>query len=325
MSSTTEDRLEGEAGPLDEGAVRAAFKAAVLEDGLSTATAAKEAGIPYGTFSSWVGGTYGGRTERIARAAQSWLTGRAARAKAKTALPSEPPFALTQTASRIWEVLEFAQTMPTIGVVIGNAGVGKTIALKGYRDRHPNTVWIATMQPCDARPYPALQRIAGALNVFPDGRASTLSDRVVRKLEGTRGLVIIDEAQHLETTSLDQIRSIFDAALVGVVLAGNRDLAAHMDIDRRRDQLAQISRRVGMRMRTIERPRKADIATLLTAWNVEGEEARAELQAIALRPGGVGVMTMVLRIAFVLAAASQGPLAVEHVRVAWQQLSGGGA
>ena len=34
-------------------------------------------------------------------------------------------------------------------------------------------------------------------------------------------------------------------------------------------------------------------------------------------------MTMVLRIAFVMASASQGPLVVEHIRTAWQQLSGG--
>ena len=70
---------------------------------------------------------------------------------------------------------------------------------------------------------------------------SALSDRIVRKLEATRGLLIIDEAQHLKTTTLDQVRSIFDAAHVGIVLAGNKELAAHLDIDRRRDQLAQIS------------------------------------------------------------------------------------
>ena len=165
MSSTTEDALERDAGPLDEAAVRTAFKDAVAADGLTVATAAKETGIPYGTFTSWLGGTYAGRTERIARAAQSWLTGRAARAKAKTVLPTEPPFVLTPTASRIWELLEFSQTMPTIGVVIGNGGVGKTLALRGYRDRYPQTVWMPTMQPCDARVFPAMARIAAALNV----------------------------------------------------------------------------------------------------------------------------------------------------------------
>ncbi len=325
MSSTTEELLDRDSAPLDEDAVRGAIKDAMQADGLPATTVAKEAGVAYGTFSAWLGGTYAGRTERVARAAQSWLTGREARARAKMVLPTEPPFVLTPTASRIWEVLEFAQTMPTIGVVLGNAGVGKTVALKGYRDRYPQTVWMPTMQPCDKRVYPALSRIAGALGVFPDGRVSALSDRIVRKMEGTRGLLVIDEAQHLETETLDQVRSIFDASHIGIVLAGNRDLAAHMDIDRRRDQLAQISRRVGMRMRTIERPRKADIAALLDAWNVEGGEERAELHAIALRPGGVGVMTMTLRIGFVLAAAAHGPLSIEHVRSAWQQLSGGGA
>ena len=119
---------------------------------------------------------------------------------------------------------------------------------------------------------------------------------------------MVDEAQHLTVEALDQVRSIFDAANVGIVLAGNRDLDTHMGLERRRDQLAQIASRVGIRFRR-DRPLKADIGTLLDAWQVTGEAERAELTGVALQPGGMRGLTMTLRIAFGLAAAGKVTLA----------------
>ena len=140
MGSTTEDLLDRAAPDLDEAAVRAEFDAAMAADGRLLPKIAPEVGIPYGTLSSWKGGTYKGDNQRIARAVNAWLISREARARARAVLPHEPPFVMTQTASRIWEVLEFAKTTPTIGVIVGNAGVGKTLALKGYTGRYPQNV-----------------------------------------------------------------------------------------------------------------------------------------------------------------------------------------
>jgi len=324
MSSTTEDLLDRAAPDLDEAAVRTEFDAAVKVDGRALTRIAPEVGIAYQTLSAWRGGSYSGDNQRITRAANAWLISREARARAKATLPTEPLFQMTKTASRIWEILDLAKAMPTIGMVVGGSGVGKTKALAAYTDLYPQTTWLVTMTPCHARIFSVLAEIAGVMKLGVAGRTAELFTRIVSKARGTSGLLILDEAQHLSAEALDQVRSIFDAANVGIVLAGNHDLDAHMGMERRRVQLAQISSRVGVRFPR-ERPLKADIAKMLDAWDVKGERERAELEGVALRPGGLRGLTMTLRIALGLASAAETTLAVEHIRTAWQQLSGGGA
>ena len=176
MSSTAELSRETAPPPaeLDEDAIRAAMEAALNEEGRSLLRVAPEMGLKYGTVSSWRGGKYQGDTQRVAAAVHAWLNSRTARKQARAMLPPEPGFVMTKTASRIWEVLEFAQFTPTIGVVAGEAGVGKTLAFKGYQSQFPNTVWIATMQPFHNRIYPMLQQIGVALGIGRPGRTFDL-------------------------------------------------------------------------------------------------------------------------------------------------------
>jgi hypothetical protein len=304
MSSTAEAALEDGPQELDEAAVRADFDGAIAQDGRALTKIAPEVGIAYGTLSAWRGGTYAGDGKRITLAAKAWLLQRVARARAKMLLPAEPAFMMTKTASRIWDVLEFAQTVPTMGLVVGGAGVGKTTAFEGYQQQQPNTVWIATMQPCHRTIASVLQELQVALRIPRDLGMAAISRSIVRRLRGTAGLVIIDEAQHLSSQALDQIRSLADATKIGFVVGGGNALLTNM----------------GMRFK-LDRPLREDIGALLDAWKIEAPETRQELTGIALKPGGGRVMTMILRIAFGLAGMQGVPLpTVEHVRTAWQQI-----
>jgi DNA transposition AAA+ family ATPase len=248
MSSTLERSLETAPPELDETAVRAALEEALAADKRPLAQVAPEIGIPYGTVSAWRGGKYNGDTSRVATAVQAWLTSRDARANARATLPVEPGFVMTQTASQIWELCEFAMTTPAIGVVIGGAGVGKTSGLEAYRDRLPQTVWIATLQPCHNTLAAVLREVAFAVNATAPHRSYDIARSIIHRIRGTRGLLVIDEGQHAASEALDQLRSIFDATKTGLVLAGNKELSAHMGADRRRDQLAQIYSRIGIRL-----------------------------------------------------------------------------
>lgn len=320
MSSSLEAAVEDGPQEMDEAAVRAAFDTAIAQDGRPLSRIAPEVGIVYGTLSSWRGNTYAGNGQRIAKAVQQWLVQRVARARAKTLLPSKPEFIMTKTASQIWELLEFAQTVPTLGLVVGGAGVGKTTAFEGYRSQLANTVWIATMQPCHRTISACLQEIEGALGIARDFGVAAISRAITKRIRGTKGLMIIDEAQHLSPQALDQIRSLADVSDIGFVLGGSQVLATNMGADSRQVQLAQVFSRVGARFKR-DRPLKADIEALLDAWKIEAADARAELLGIALKPGGARVMTMILRIAFGLAGTDGAPTpGIEHVRMAWQQI-----
>lgn len=320
MSSTVEASLEEATTELDEAAVRAAFDAAVKQDGRALARIAPEVGIPYGTLSAWRGGTYEGNNNRIAVAAQAWLLKRTARARAKTMLPVEPGFVMTKTASQIWDLLEFVQSVPTMGTVVGDAGIGKTMAFRAYKQQLGATVWIATMQPCHRTIAAVLQEIQSVLGIARDLGVARISASIVRRLRDTKGLLIIDEAQHLSSLALDQIRSLHDASEIGFVLGGNRVLLSSMGADHRQAQLAQVFSRVGARFKR-DRPLRADIDALLEAWRIEDAEVRRELTGIALKPGGGRVMTMILRIAFGMGGIDGAAVpTIEHVRAAWQQI-----
>lgn len=323
MGSTIEEMRQTEPqDTLDEAAIRAALEAALAEDGRPLSRVAPEIGVPYGTVSSWRGGTYAGNTKKVAIAVQAWLHSRTARARARAVLPAEPQFVMTRTASRIWDLLEFAQTTPTIGVVVGGAGVGKTRAFVAYQRQLPNTVWIATMQPLHTSMHAMLREITAALDLGFPGRTFDMAHAVVRKMRGARGLLIIDEAQHLPADALDQVRSLADAAMTGVVLGGNRQLSARLGADRRQEQLAQIYSRIGMRL-NLNRPLREDIRMLLDAWGLEAEDARDTAMAIALKPGAMRGMTHVLRVAFALARANgEDKPGVQQIEAAWQQFAG---
>ena len=68
---------------------------------------------------------------------------------------------------------------------------------------------------------------------------------IVQRLQGTKGLLIIDEAQHLSLLALESLRSIHDATACGLVLMGNESVYANLS-GRRSAEFAQLFSRVGM-------------------------------------------------------------------------------
>jgi len=305
--------------PDQQEATRAAVRAAIEADGITMTAAAKQAGVAYGTFSSWMGGTYAGRTGRVAEMAQKWLDGRAARAATRVALPPVPGFVATRSAEAFFGMLSHAQHMPDMVVIAGGAGVGKTTACEAFRGRSPS-VWIMTAEPCHSTVRMVLDALADALEVTERYSAQKVSAAIVRKLIGTGGLLIVDEAQHLSSQALDQLRTVHDKAKIGVALVGNETVFTRFEGVHRTAQYAQLFRRIGAKL-TRPAPWKADVEALLDAWKIEGAAERKLLQVIARKPGALGGMSKTLRMAFGLAAASGlARPGEEHLLGAWSQL-----
>ncbi len=150
MSSTAEDVRQRSAGDIDIDGVRAIFNDLVARGGKPLAQIAPETSVAYATLHAWSKGSYRGNNERVARQVNAWLTTREAQERARATMRTAPPFVMTKTASRIWEVCEFGQTMPDVVLISADAGVGKTTAVKAYA---------ATASNVDARMYTKLARI----------------------------------------------------------------------------------------------------------------------------------------------------------------------
>lgn len=297
--------------------LRAEVRALMERDGLSAAEAAKDAGVPYSTFHAWLRGTYTGNNDKVAGEVRKWVGARKERAEAAAVLPVAPGFLMTPSAERIHAVLQYAQFARDMAVVAGGPGIGKTVTLCNYRDSTPN-VWLVTMEPSTSSSHGLLRELCTEMKLL-EKEAARLSRAVCGRVEGTQGLIIIDEAQHLAIAALDQLRAIHDRTGVGVVMVGNDQVYARLEGGGRKAQFAQLFSRVGMR-HTQAGPRDADIKMLAEAWGATPEEMKL-LRVIAKKPGALRGMTKTLALAGMLAAGAGVQRSADHIRQAWTRLA----
>lgn len=319
MSSTAEDTRQR---PDDTDSVRARFNELAARDGRPLAQIAPETSVSYPTLHAFKTGTYKGDNARIAKQLQVYMNTREAREKTRTTMRADPGFVMTKTASRMWEVLEFAQTMPDMVMISGGAGIGKSTAIKAYAESASN-VFIATAEPAHNTVPMVLMMLAEAVGSLLDHRGAYMSQSIRKRLIGTRGLLIVDEAQHLPPSGRDQIRStVFDMAGIGVALVGSDGMDKTFQSERAGGKHAQLISRVGQRF-SRERPLKSDIETLLDAWGIGDDQARTVGIGIALKPGALRQLVKTLRMSFALADArgDEAPNA-DDIIACYQQLGG---
>jgi len=298
--------------------IRTEARAVLDAEGLTQAEGAREAGIAYSTFSAFLNGTYSGNNDKPAGDVQIWLSSRKEKQRTARAVPKSPEFLMTPTAASIITSLRFAQTMPDITVVAGGAGIGKTSCAEHYTATNPN-VWKVTMEPNTSSVNTMLSEICETLGILERSPAK-LSAAIRRKVQNTGGLLIIDEAQHLSSQALDQLRSIYDRAGVGIALLGNETVYSRLEGEGRKSSFAQLFSRIGMRL-TQSKSRTGDACALLKAWGVENKDELRYLKAIAQKPGALRVLTKCLQLASMLAAGADEPRALKHYKAAWERLT----
>lgn len=289
---------------------------------LTQARISKEAGLSSAVISQWLAGVYPGDVGGVETKIARWLDTTQAQRAAQDALPAAPSYVATPSAEKVLAALRYAQIASDIAVVYGGAGLGKTTAISRYATTAPN-VYVATMTPASASVVTALEEITDAVGAsgINGGGAAKLHRAIVRRITGTQGLLVIDEAQHLSVAALDQIRSIHDAAGIGIALVGNEQVYARMTGGNRAAYLDRLFSRIGKKVRLL-RPSETDITRLIEAWGVEEPACRSQLVDIASKPGGLRGLTKVMRLGSMYAAAQRRPLCCDNVRAAWRELGG---
>jgi DNA transposition AAA+ family ATPase len=314
---STDTKIEMTPEEID--AVRVEVRAVMEGDAVTMVTCAREAGVAYGTFSSWMGCTYAGRNDKIAGQVRNWLRARKVKAETQALAPAAPRFVQTPSAEAFQLVFQHAQHMPDFAVVVGAPGVGKSSAACAYTRSNPNVFKIVA-NPMLGTPRAVLEEFTRVIGTFQGGALHKVQRALIAKLRGTGALLMVDEAQHLSSVALDQVRSIHDEAEIGVVLLGNPAIYGRLEGGgARRSDFAQLFSRVGMRI-SRKAPEKGDIEALLDAWAIEGEPERRFLQGVAKKPGALRSMTKTLKLAHMLAAVAKMRPDLSHLRDAYAQL-----
>ena len=311
--------------PGDDSEARLSLRArmvGMIERGeVQQSLAARQAGISAAALSTWLRGEYKGDNGEVERKLARWLASSERRQEAISAAPSVPEWAPTPTAKKIMNALHFAQEAGDLAVIYGGAGLGKTCTCEEYQRRNPN-VWIATMAPDTARIYAALEEIAEAANLRSiPVRASRLRRELVKRFQGTGGLLIIDEAQHLSVDALESIRAIHDATGVGLVLSGNEKVYTALFGGSRAATFAQLYSRVGKKVH-VTKTSANDAAAYLAAAGLQDKKLCAALVGIATKDRNLRGMVKVYRLAGMMARAAGEPLQEKHVKDAWNETGG---
>ncbi|HAO9457164.1 TPA: AAA family ATPase, partial [Escherichia coli] len=273
--------------------IRAGLRTLVESEKATYAQIARESGVAAGTLSAFVNNKYNGDNERVAQTLERWLENYHRAAE----LPEPPRFVETRTARQIWTSMRFASLTESISVICGNPGVGKTEAAREFR-RTNNNVWMITITPSCASVLECLTELAYELGMNDaPRRKGPLSRALRRRLKGTQGLVIVDEADHLDTEALEELRLLQESACIGLVLMGNHRVYSNMTANGDRTiEFARLFSRIAKRT-AINKTKEDDVNAIADAWQITGKNERELLQQIAQTPGALRIMNQTLRLA----------------------------
>ncbi len=127
-------------------------------------------------------------------------------------------FVETSVFKRLNEAAKMCQLRGQIGRLTGKSGLGKTRAILEYQKRDSGVIVIQAHKYFTAKEV--FREITAKCGIEARGTIHTMMLAIVEKLKGTRRLIIIDEAEHLNANTLDEVRQLNDRAGVGVLYVG---------------------------------------------------------------------------------------------------------
>lgn len=272
---------------------------------------ARHAGISETALSQFMHDKYPGNIAALLAALRGWDD--KINKLADDYLPIPAGVVDTPTGQRIEQALAFAQGEPTIVVIYGNPGIGKTTSIAQYERKNLN-VWVATCNPAAGGLSGTLQQVAGAVGLR--GLPTTpyqLSCDIITRLRGTGGLLIVDESQDLIPQAYNQLRAIHDAAGIGLCLCGNEEVYAKVTGRANRAHFAQLASRIGRRLQ-LKAVTTEDVDAFIAPWGITGGAEVEYAKQVALAAGGLRSLYQCMRQAAIAAHGAGRPIDVKLMR-----------
>lgn len=217
----------------------------------------KKAGAQIGVSSSIISQlrseTYNGDVAKQFEKLRAYFETKASAADTYT----EIEYAPTTISEVVYKTLENVKIKGGFAFVTGDAGIGKTKALRKYNADNPLNSVMITINPCTKSTKAVLKLLAMELGLPVSQSRDDLWMSIAAKLHD--GMVIaVDEAQLLTYGSIETLRSFADyfserGQTLGVALVGNDGIREKIE-GRSREQYRQVNNRAWQRqqLRTID-------------------------------------------------------------------------
>ena len=160
----------------------------------------------------------------------------------KEIAPKEPAFKMTTVSKTVMDLITYCHVQGKIGVIYGDAGIGKTMAIKEYKKLNSGAV-VITISPCFSNITGVNELIADQLKIKEKTSRRVYSEAIA-KLKGSNKVLIVDEAQHLTTKVINHLRCLSDESGIGIAFIGNEEIYLKMK-GSGRASYAQLYSRIG--------------------------------------------------------------------------------
>lgn len=158
---------------------------------------------------------------------------------------NEIKYASTSISNQIYEIIRVCHVKGGLVIACGDAGIGKTKAIRKYAEDYPNKTITITMNPCITGAKSLLLTLAAKVGADRSRSISELWSSISSKLtDGT--VIIFDEAQHMTLRDIEILRSFSDyfndmGQTLGIAFIGNPETVYKMGV--KKAEFAQIANR----------------------------------------------------------------------------------
>ncbi|WP_159585852.1 ATP-binding protein [Chelativorans xinjiangense] len=191
-------------------------------------------------------------------------------------------FAEIRPVQQVRAAVKMASDLRFPVLVVGDAGFGKTTALKRVAQETGEAYCEVSQQTKSVKGM--YRMLLDAYRIPPVSHFTyELADQCLRWLDNANGSippVLVDEYQNFEPKTLRELLRVHEHCRFALVLAGNRERLAASK--KEAGALSQINSRIGMRVH-IERPTSADCKSIGVEYNVEGKDTYAAIASYGAR------------------------------------------
>lgn len=219
-------------------ALQAKIESYLEKEGLSQAKAAPILGISASTLSQYRRSIYekGDIAEVEKKLEEFFRIKEEQEANTKKAEPyrTMQSYIPTSISEGAYKLIRYCQLEKGIVVIDGDAGIGKTKAAAKFLQDNPSTTVYLKASPSTGTLRSLLKNIARALKLSDNQRTDDLSFNIQDTLKNTDKIIIIDEAQNLKFSALEEISRWTDEDMmtgkpgIGIVLIGNVEVYNRM-------------------------------------------------------------------------------------------------